>query len=197
MSSSSPTRVPLRLLCELLVVSDARAAARLRSHCLRLVAARFDELAAPALAARAAPATEGATGKCGEEREGGGTGGENGENGGEEDDTLTLAELVRYARPEFDAEGDLVAEHLAAARPRARGLVVAAGEAAGEGVGTLAQDLRESYLEGRGLASSSPSVSPSNSDDVAAARGRDALAREFDGKLRALLAFAAGGEKGG
>ena len=104
-------------------------------------------------------------------------------------------ERVRYARPEFDAAGDLVAEHLAAARPRARGLVVAAGVAAGEGVGTLAQDLRERYLEGKGLASSSSVSSSAVSDDAAAARGRDALAREFDGKLRALLALA--GEKSG
>ena len=108
-----------------------------------------------------------------------------------ENETLTLAELVRYARPEFDAAGDLVAEHLAAARPRAKGIVVAAGEAAGEGVGTLAQDLRESYLEGKGAAAASASSSSPSSSSV----GRDALAREFDEKLRALLAFAAGGEE--
>ena len=72
---------------------------------------------------------------------------------------------------------------MAAARPLRGGLVVAAGEAAGEGVGTLAQDLRESYLEGRAV-----SGSPSSS----VVRGRDALAREFDRKLRALLALVEG-----
>ena len=175
------------------MVSDARAAARLRSHCLRMVAARFDELAAPALAARAAAqaAAEGGSGESSKTADGGGDGGDGDDDDKNENETLTLAELVRYARPEFDAAGDLVAEHLAAARPRAKGIVVAAGEAAGEGVGTLAQDLRESYLEGKGAAAASASSSSPSSSSV----GRDALAREFDEKLRALLAFAAGGEE--
>jgi hypothetical protein len=190
-SSPSPPSPPLRLLCELLVVSDARAAARLRSHCLGLVAARFDELTAA-----------GATAAAGREKRATTTTNDDGDdddddddqkgttekNGPASDETLVLAELVRYARPEFDAAGDLVAEHLAAARPRAKGIVVAAGLAAGEGVGTLAQDLRESYLEGKGKGASASSAQESS---------RDALAREFDAKLRDLLALSSssgGGE---